>query len=326
MTKIDLIIPTYKAKNTIFQALSSVAIQTIAKDVNVIMVVDCDGYNYDDLYHKFDGVFGDFTMYYLEENGGPAVARQFGIDKGTSPYIMFLDADDTFSGAFTFELLVNKMEKNQNVVLVSSVFYEKRHDLSFVQHSNDLTWVHGKLYSRAFLNKYDIRFNTTRANEDVGFNTKIKLLESETERILFADTLSYYWHWTDTGITRVNNFEYTYDQSYVGYVENQIDAINHALKYIESNNPFLLGHSVETLTNIYIYILRIRFHRPELEPRAWEYARLYYDKVIENIDMTEMLDETFREIVSVSIENQLPHLRGNIFDMTFHEFMKILVA
>ena len=80
MSKIDLIIPTYKAKETIFQTLSSVAIQSVAQDINVLMVVDADGYSYDDLYHKFDDVFGNFTVYYLEENGGPAVARQYGID------------------------------------------------------------------------------------------------------------------------------------------------------------------------------------------------------------------------------------------------------
>ena len=112
----------------------------------------------------------------------------------------------------------------------------------------------------------------------------------------------------------------------LGYVENQIDAIEHALKFIENNNKFLCGYSIETLTNIYIYILRIRNHRPELEPRAWDYARFYYDKVMNQLDMEDLLDETFGEIVSVTMENQLSLLRGYIIDMTFYDFLNILDA
>jgi glycosyltransferase involved in cell wall biosynthesis len=326
MGKIDIIIPTYKARETIFQALSSIAIQSVAKNIHVHLVVDCDGYKYNDLYHRFVGEFGDFTIYYLDKNGGPAVARQYGTDKSTSPYIMFLDADDTFSGAFAIESLLSIMEHEPKFVLVSSVFYEKRQNLSFVEHQNDMTWVHGKMYRRDFLNKYGIRFNTTRANEDVGFNTQIKLLENENERIHFAKTLTYYWHWNETGITRVNNFEYTYDQSYTGWVDNQIDAIQHALKWLPKDNEFLVGHSIETLTNIYIYLLRIRYNRPELEPRAWDYARKYYEEVIGNIDTSNLLPKDFDEIVSVTIESQIMLLRGHIIDMTFDKFMEILVA
>jgi glycosyltransferase involved in cell wall biosynthesis len=326
MSKIDLIIPVYKAYGTIFKTLSSVVIQSVENDINVIMVVDNDGYNYDWLYHKFENRFANLTIYYLSENGGPAVARQYGIEKGTSPYIMFLDADDTFGGAFAVESLLAIMEREPKFAVVSSAFYEKRENLSFVEHRNDMTWLHGKIYRRSFIEKYDVRFNKTRANEDVGFNTKIKLLENENEKIYFTNTMTYYWHWNKTGITRVNNFEYTYDQSYVGYVQNQIDAIQFALNHLPNNNEYLIGHSIEVLANIYMYLLRIRVHRPELEPRAWDYARDYYNMFTTQLDTKELLDETFNEIVSVTIENQLPHLRGHIVDMTFHDFLNILEA
>lgn len=324
MSKIDLIIPTYKARETIFQALSSIAIQSVAKDINVIMVVDHDGLSYDDLYHKFDGVFGNFTVYYLAENGGPAVARQYGIDKSNSPYVMFLDADDTFSGAFAVELLANNLDKEPNVVLVSSVFFEKRKGLEFVQHQNDMVWLHGKIYRRAFLDKYDIRFNETRANEDVGFNTKIKLLESETERIKFVDTLTYFWHWNDTGITRVNNLEYTYKHSFFGYVDNNIDAIQHALKFTKTDDDFLVGYAIDILAHCYIYILRIGFNAPELEGKAWEYTAKFWNEIIENVQTDVISKEHFDEIISRVIENQMIHFRGRYIEMSFPKFMEIL--
>ena len=46
-TKIDLIIPAYKATKTIGQALASVAIQNIVKDIKVTVIVDGDGLNDD---------------------------------------------------------------------------------------------------------------------------------------------------------------------------------------------------------------------------------------------------------------------------------------
>lgn len=326
MSKLDVIIPVYKAKETIFQTLSSVAIQSIAKDINVLMVVDADGYSYDDLYHKFEGMFGDFTIYYLAENGGPAVARQFGLDHSSSPYVAFIDADDTFAGAFALEILMNKLEVDPKIIMVSSVFYEKRKDLSFVKHERDMVWLHGKVYRRSFLDKWGIRFNDTRANEDVGFNTKIKLLENENERILFVDSMTYYWHWNSTGITRVNELSYTYTDSYFGYVDNQIDAIHHALKYLAVNDTFLVGYALEVLVHGYIYIMRIRYNRPELEPKAWDYARKYYNEVINALDTSVITDENFTEIVARTIEGQIGHFRQHIIDMTFHEYMNILLA
>jgi len=325
MAKIDIIIPSYKSQAFLHKALASIALQTVADNIRVTVVLDGETVGpYQDIMYDFERYFQlDFIE--LTPNGGPAVARQKGLDTTFCPYVMFLDADDTLAGAYAVEMLLKKLEDDESVVLVGGTFYEKRQDMSFVKHENDMTWLHGKMYRRSFLDKRQIRFNNTRANEDVGFNTKIKLLETETERIAFLPNLVYYWHFNDDGITRVNNFEYTYNQSYFGYVGNQIDAITFAHKIV-GDEKFLLGYSLEVLANIYIYILRLRWKNPEKEPEAFEFATRYFDEVIKVLDFDSVKDEEYQEIITVSIASQISHLHGYIIDMTFYEFLNILMA
>ena len=45
--RIDVIIPAYKAQDTIIRTLSSIAMQTIKDDVDVTIVNDCDGVGYE---------------------------------------------------------------------------------------------------------------------------------------------------------------------------------------------------------------------------------------------------------------------------------------
>ncbi len=326
MKKIDIIIPSYKSQEFLHKALASIALQTVADNIRVTVVLDGEPFvgHYQFILYDFERYF-ELEFIKLKENGGPAVARQYGLDRTSCPYVMFLDADDTLAGAYAVEMLLKKLEDDESVVLVGGTFYEKRQDMSFVKHENDMTWLHGKMYRRSFLDKHQIRFNDTRANEDVGFNTKIKLLETETERIAFLPNLVYYWHWNESGITRINNFEYTLNQSYFGYVENQIDAIMFAHKIV-GNEKFLLGYALEVLANIYIYILRIRWKNEEKEPQAFEFATRYFDEVITKLDVDVLTNEEHQEIITVSIANQISHLHGYIIDMTFFEFLNILMA
>ena len=102
--KIDVIIPAYKAQNTILRTLSSIAEQSVLDDVEVTIVNDHDGIGY----KKFVTMFSPYMKIReleMPENGGPGDARQYGIDNTTNPLLMFIDADDTFIGAFALKVL-----------------------------------------------------------------------------------------------------------------------------------------------------------------------------------------------------------------------------
>ena len=60
------------------------------------------------------------------------------------------------------------------------------------QNQADTIWMFGKMYRRDFLDKYNIKMNDTRANEDNGFNMLVKFLCcNEMERIKFIGDLVY---------------------------------------------------------------------------------------------------------------------------------------
>ena len=63
-----------------------------------------------------------------------------------------------------------------------------------------------------------------------------------------------FWHSNPNSITRINDCQYSYDQSFVGYTENMIWAIKEG----EKRNPFngaILYEKVAIMFNLYEYYI-----------------------------------------------------------------------
>ena len=227
--KVDIIIPYYNAQSTIEKALHSIASQTISNEVIVTIVDDCstDGSYEWALSRYFDGL--DVRILQTPQNGGPGVARQYGIDHTECPYMMFLDADDTLGDSLSVETLYSTLSGNDAACMVIGSFDEECNE-EIRRHDGDMVWMHGKIYRRAFIDQYGVRFHkTSRANEDNGFNTIIKLIVAHDTRwkLLTSDRVVYTWHNVKHSMTRDNNHEYYFGASFPGFVENMIYASQH---------------------------------------------------------------------------------------------------
>ena len=187
---IDIIIPAYKAQNTILRTLGSIMTQSILDKLTVTIVNDADEVGYADVVKAFSP-FMNIREIILEKNVGPS-CRQAGIDATNSPYFTCIDADDTFANAFCLELMLKKAEENPEYHTFVGSFAEEREGMQFVTHQNDMIWMFGKMYRRSFIDKYKIRFNETRANEDNGFNTIVRLVSSEAEKVMFLPDIVYF--------------------------------------------------------------------------------------------------------------------------------------
>ena len=89
--RVDVVIPAFNVpENILFRCLSSIACQTIVNDVDVTIVDDAseEGYNemYQKLADKFENLLNVKVLRY-EENGGPGVARQYGMDNVSNGFI-----------------------------------------------------------------------------------------------------------------------------------------------------------------------------------------------------------------------------------------------
>lgn len=91
MSKVDIIVPIYNLENHLKKALDSLVNQSF-KDFRVILIDDGSTDASIDIIKKY--LNDDRFVLYQKENGGAASARNFGLEKSTSEYIMFFDGDD----------------------------------------------------------------------------------------------------------------------------------------------------------------------------------------------------------------------------------------
>lgn len=296
--KIDIIIPAYKAQNTILRTLSSIAEQAILDDVEVTIVNDHDGIGY----KKFVDMFKPYMKIReleMPENGGPGDARQYGIDNTKNPLLMFIDADDTFIGSFALKILREQLLSDDKNACCFASFIEDQSKMH-IPHVNDSVWMFGKIYRRAFIDKYKIRFQKgSRANEDAGFNMLCKLFSNPNEQIKYIQDSVYYWHFKEDSITRINNAQYSYDQSFVGYTSNMI----YALKYAESVNPFnsnLMLMKVMILCNLYEYYIETVARDKRFIDQNFNACKQYYNEIYKEIEPKindEVLGEVYNEVM-----------------------------
>lgn len=298
--KIDVIIPAYKAQNTILRTLSSIATQDIIDDIEVTIVNDADDIGY----KKFVDMFSPyFTVreIVMEKNGGPGDARQYGLDHTSNPVVSFIDADDTFSGAFALKTLVAHLFSTPTTACVFSNFLEQQEGV-YVQHPNDSVWMFGKVYKRSFINKYKIHFLPgSRANEDNGFNMLCKLCSNKHEQIKFIQDITYYWHFKADSITRVNNAEYSYGGSFPGYTENMIYAIKEAEKRVPFNGS-IIQQKVSVLCNLYEYYIETEERDKRFIEQNWNSCVKYYKEVYREIK-DKISDEVFSQVYNDVMRN-----------------------
>lgn len=336
--KIDVIIPAFNVPdNILFRCLSSIACQDIVKELEVTIVDDASTkQNYKAVADYFSSIMKINILRY-EVNGGPGVARQYGIDHTNNGYMTFIDADDTFNGSFALKALRNGIEMNKGLYHMCVGVFDEVHEEGLapgdgpilMAHEQDLVWMFGKLYRRSFIDRYNIHFHdSSRANEDNGFNTMIRLCSSEQEQINFIAAHVYYWHENPNSITRANDCQYSYGSSdrdsFYGYVENMIFAIKEAKKR-KPYNGFITMWSVNCMINIYEYYIECYARANDHAEGNFKWCKRFYDEVYSSIesDIPEnMLAEQYNEIMRNAYMGD--KLNGIIPCMGIFEFLKKL--
>ena len=166
MIKLTVGIPAFKAQSHICDCLSSIQIQSIKKDVSVIIASDNPEDDYSFVKKQYPGL--DITILPCEENGGPGIARQRALDACKTEWITFIDADDVFFTPFALETLFKGI--GPNVIEVQAPFLQEIEDRNnpniprFVPR-NDVghPWVFSRLYNVKFLRQNEIKFSDLRA-------------------------------------------------------------------------------------------------------------------------------------------------------------------
>lgn len=157
-----------------------------------------------------------------KENGGLGSARNMGLDNATGDYIYFYDVDDRIELDLV-EKNVELMDEKQAELIVFGFyvydvarqqvdsltfkehFIESNEDLKsvfldellFVRFGNGFAW--NKFYKRSFIEKYHIRFENQRIQQDEVFNLKFYPL---LNRVYISPDKLYHYYIYNTGNTR----------------------------------------------------------------------------------------------------------------------------
>lgn len=274
---IDIIIPAYNSHDYIKNALRSIAIQSKIDSINVYLVDDCSDKGYSEEIKEFKD-----TMNIVElrtpQNGGPGLARQYGLDNSSGDYVVFLDSDDILSGSFSIEDMINSIDDND--VLITS-FVETVDDINYMHYENTV-WMHGKMYRREFLKNKNICFNNSSSNEDSGFNALVYMC---TDKIKYVDMVTYVWKYNANSITRRNNNEFEFS-GLQGFINNICWAIKEAEKRNADENK-VARVTYESILEIYFNY--VKYYNDDNKKLLLDWSKelkeLYYkykDKLLED--------------------------------------------
>lgn len=305
---IDIIIPAYNAGQTIKYTLASIFMQTIRDDLHVIIVDDHSdsSADYDVTIGYYKGLGLDIRKFRLSENGGPGVARQKGIEAGQSEFFTCIDADDTFASALALDTMrygmkqMNPQFPADSIKCVSASFLQLGDNVTQnAVHQNDMVWMFGKLYRRKFIEDYGIKFNTTRANEDTGYNKWVQLLcSNQNEQIHFISDVVYLWHNKANSITRINDGQYALDQCFCGWTDNMI----YAIENVKKKRPFdgaVMQTTCAIMFNLYYYWIETVAKKPVFADQNWEYVKKFYHKCYKRIE-EDLSEEALSQMFSMA--------------------------
>lgn len=179
MPDISIIVPIYNAEKYIKICLDSLINQT-KKELEFILINDGSTDNTEKIIKKYKD---PRIKYYKNKNQGIGKTRNFGIEKSTGKYIMFLDSDD-FLEKNACELLFNEVlerkidllvfgfskcsnitKTEENLPSFSSTSLKK--DPSLITSINLSPW--NKIYKTSLIKNNNIRFIEDLKYEDVPF-------------------------------------------------------------------------------------------------------------------------------------------------------------
>ena len=211
---VDIIMPAYNGHETICQAVASVAMQDNLQEIQLTIVDDLSDKPYDYILSLFPTV--NIRIIRKPTNTGCGPSRQYGLDRCTEKYFMFLDTDDCLFGPSVVKNMVAIMEREQLDSLWTN-YVEEFLDGSRALYRNRGTHMHGKMYRTEYIQKNNIRYNMTRLHEDHAFNA-IALLVGGRNR--FVDMETYVWRSNPKSLTHMKETQQDIDYSMDAFLTN----------------------------------------------------------------------------------------------------------
>lgn len=121
MYSLSVIVPVYNAEKYLGKTLDSLAAQTVADSMQIILVDDGSADSSPAICDEFASKHAD-TVVIHRKNGGVSAARNAGLKEASGEYIGFVDADDTIAPDYYEKLLTAAKENNCDMAFGSMTY------------------------------------------------------------------------------------------------------------------------------------------------------------------------------------------------------------
>lgn len=233
---LDIIIPEYNGEEYIFSFFDSLTKQKNVNfdEIGIIVVNDASPKKIKS--YKFKK-YGNLHIEYLLKptNGGPGMARQYGIENSKAEYVTFFDCDDTFyDDNEALIKMISVLKSGKPKVAIGNVIEEFKNGSVKIHKSgvdNRVPFVHGMYCNREYLLSNNLKFiPELRVCEDTYFYNIVVLSTNYTA----VNVNVYYWRYNKESLVRkeeelpfdIRNFEYllTSGIKIIEFLENVKDS------------------------------------------------------------------------------------------------------
>ena len=216
MKKISVIIPVYNTEKYLKRCFDSV-IEQDYQNLELVIINDGSKDNSELIIKEYKEKYPNLISYYKKENTGVADTRNFGIEKATGDYIMFLDSDDYIDKSLfknleehinnNVELIKFKLQRvddsGKTLEIVPGATFEQEtgeegfNDLYYTDVLLDSPCVY--LIKKDIFLRNNLKFAVGTEHEDFGLIPFIVVL---AKTIVSINFYGYYYVQSDNSITR----------------------------------------------------------------------------------------------------------------------------
>ncbi len=309
MKKISVIIPVYNTEKYLRRCLNSVIEQNYP-NLELVIINDGSKDNSESIIQEYKTKYPDLISYYKKENTGVADTRNFGVEKATGDYIMFLDSDDYIDKALfenledyiknDIELIKFKLQRVDNfgktLEIVPGAIFETKtgeegfNELYFTDVLVDSPCVY--LIKKDIFVRNNFKFAVGTEHEDFGLIPFVIVLSKTMVSVNFY---GYYYVQSDNSITRNEDYKKTIKKAY--------DALKHYDNAIKLTNELKLNKRTKENLKIYytnaIILKTKELHETEQEEFIKEIKKR---KMLKNIKIRNIKQLIKKIILCINIK------------------------
>lgn len=328
-----------KACETLPRLYASLLIQSQLDKLQVMVCLDgpdCDEKQFKKIADRFPEIPTKFVSNKI--NGGPGVSVDTIIEKCETPWVTFMDADDTLADMVSMEQLMVAVKPS--TVCVESIFLGETDFEDCMKAGGQIPrfrpynnagfspWRFGRLWNVEFMRKNNICSTSLRTMEDSVLAKSVHMLCDGTQfTIEQVNAPTYVWRSQPNSITRAgidsNPKHEPYYNRWICPTGAVLSSIN-AVRNVKKRNPFnggIIRHCADTFVQTYFSYIENSNRDEASSDINWFNAKLAYHELYKMIE-DDISDDILKDIWTMHNVGSAQSLVGIMPQLTWAQFLE----